>query len=171
MENNYTFELEKAIDNLENTGAFLTSGNQSKANTMTISWGSIGYMWRKPIFVILISDIRYTKEFIDIENTFTVSIPYNKNKAAALDICGHNSGRNINKEEAANIKFIPSKIVSSPIVEGCNRYYECKVVFKQTVDSSKIDKETHYKDEEVEHTLYFGEIVAQYSSYVLPQIK
>ena len=163
MGSNCTFDLENVVDNLESTGAFLTSGNQNKANTMTISWGSIGYMWRKPMFIILISNIRYTKEFIDTENTFTISIPYNKNKETALEICGHKSGKNINKEELANIKFIPSKIVGSPIVEGCNRYYECKVVFKQTIDSSKIDKETPYKDEEVEHTLYFGEIVAQYS--------
>ena len=162
MENNYTFELENVIDNLANTGAFLTSGNQSKANTMTISWGSIGHMWRKPVFIILISNIRFTKEFIDSENTFTVSIPYNKNKETALDICGHNSGKNVNKEELAHIKFIPSKILGSPIVEGCNRYYECKVMFKQVIDSSKIDKETHYEDGEVEHTLYFGEIVAEY---------
>lgn len=27
---------------------------------------------------------------------------------------------------------------------------------------SKIDKETQYKDDETEHTIYFGEIVAQY---------
>lgn len=152
------------VDSLENIGVFLTSRNQSKANTMTIKWGSIGYMWRKPIFIILISNIRYTKEFIDTENTFTVSIPYNKTKETALDICGHNSGRNVNKEELANIKLIPSKIVGSPIIEGCNRYYECKVVFKQVIDSSKIDKETHYEDGEAEHTLYFGEILAQYSN-------
>ena len=164
MENNYTFELENVVDNLQNIGAFLTSGNQSKANTMTIKWGSIGYMWRKPIFIILISNIRYTKEFIDTENNFTVSIPYNKTKETALDICGHNSGRNVNKEELANIKFIPSKIVGSPIVEGCNRYYECKVIFKQVIDSSKIDKEIHYEDGEAEHTLYFGEILAQYTN-------
>lgn len=164
MENNYTFELENVVDNLENIGAFLTSGNKSKANTMTIKWGSIGYMWRKPIFIILISNIRYTKEFIDTENTFTVSIPYNETIETALDICGHNSGRDVNKEELANIKFIPSKIVGSPIVEGCNRYYECKVIFKQVIDSSKIDKETHYEDGEAEHTLYFGEILAQYTN-------
>ena len=104
----------------------------------------------------------YDKEFIDAENTFTVSIPYNKTKETALDICGHNSGRNVNKEELANIKFISSNIVDSPIVDGCNRYYECKVIFKQVIDSSKIDKETNYEDREVEHTLYFSEIVAEY---------
>lgn len=162
MKNNYTFELEEVMDSIKNTGAFLTSGNNSKANTMTISWGSIGYMWRKTIFIIIVSNIRYTKEFIDFENTFTISIPYNGSKERALQICGHNSGRDVDKEELAQIKFIPSKLVSSPIVKGCNRYYECKVMFKERIDLSKIDKETQYKDEESEHTIYFGEIVAQY---------
>ena len=45
MGNNYTFDLENVVDNLENTGAFLTSGNQNKANTMTISQESIGYVY------------------------------------------------------------------------------------------------------------------------------
>lgn len=162
MKNNYTFELEEVMDNIKNTGAFLTSGTNSKANTMTISWGSIGYMWRKALFIIIVSNIRYTKEFIDSENTFTISSPYNGSKESALQICGHNSGRDVDKEELAQIKFIPSKLVSSPIVEGCNRYYECKVMFKERVDLSEIDKETQYKEDEAEHTIYFGEIVAQY---------
>lgn len=162
MKNSYTLEAEDALDNLKNKGAFLTSGNKDKANTMTISWGSIGYMWRKPIFTIIMSNIRYTKEFIDSEKNFTVSIPYNKSKEIELQICGHNSGRDINKEDLAKIKFTPAKVVSSPIVEGCNRYYECNVVFKEKIDLSNIDKETSYKEDESEHTIYFGEIVAQY---------
>jgi flavin reductase (DIM6/NTAB) family NADH-FMN oxidoreductase RutF len=129
---------------------------------MTISWGSIGYMWRKAVFTIIVSNIRYTKEFIDSENTFTISIPFDGSKERELQICGHNSGRDLDKEELAQIKFIPSKIVGSPIIQGCDRYYECKVVFKESIDLSEIDKETEYKDDEAEHTIYFGEIVAQY---------
>ena len=60
MKNNYTFELENMMDSMITTGAFLTSGNKHKANTMTISWGSVGYMWRKPIFIAIVSNIRYT---------------------------------------------------------------------------------------------------------------
>ena len=162
MKNNYTFELESIMDSMITTGAFLTSGNKHKANAMTISWGSVGYMWRKPIFIAIVSNIRYTKEFLDQGKNFTISIPYDKDKEKALQFCGHNSGRTVDKKTYAGIRFIQSKIVESPIVEGCNRYYECKVVFKQEIELEKIDSETIYKDGECEHTMYFGEIVAQY---------
>lgn len=163
MKGNYTCELKNTMDWMNTKGAFLTSGDKHKANTMTISWGSIGYMWKKPIFIIIVSNTRYTKKFIDYTNTFTVSVTYDKKMEEALQICGHSSGINTDKEAQANIRFIQSKIVDSPIVEDCNKYYECKVVLKQDIDLEKIDNETIYKNGESEHTMYFGEIVAQYS--------
>lgn len=161
-EQNYENSINYAIKSIKNNGAFLTSGNKNKANTMTISWAGIGHLWKKDIFIIVISNIRYTKEFIDSENTFTISIPNGENMKAELDFCGHNSGRNINKEEAVHIKFLDSKMVDSPIVDGCNMYYECKVVFKQNMDVTKVDKDIIQNVEEAEHTMYFGEIVDSY---------
>lgn len=43
---------------------------------MTISWGNIGFQWRKPVFIALVRESRYTKEFIDKSNEFTVTIPF-----------------------------------------------------------------------------------------------
>ncbi|NOW90519.1 flavin reductase (DIM6/NTAB) family NADH-FMN oxidoreductase RutF [Clostridium beijerinckii] len=162
MKNSFSFDMENTIDNMKVSGAFLTSGDKNKSNTMTISWGCIGYMIKKPIFVAMVSNIRYTKEFIDKNNTFTVSIPYNKSKEKALKICGHNSGRDMNKEIEADIKFVQAKSIDSPIVEGCDRYYECKIVFKQEIDLEKVDDTMIYGDNEAKHTIYFGEIIEEY---------
>jgi flavin reductase (DIM6/NTAB) family NADH-FMN oxidoreductase RutF len=165
MNDTFTNGIEESMDNLFNLGAFLTAGNIEKANTMTVSWGSIGYMWKKPMFMILVRQTRYTKEFLDNGNEFTISIPYGDELKKALGICGSKSGRDIDKEEVANIKHVQAKNVIAPIVEGCNKYYECKVVFKQDMDLDNIDeaiKAQCYKEGESEHTLYFGEIVEQY---------
>lgn len=158
----YENSIDYAIKSIKNNGAFLTSGNKHQANTMTISWAGLGHLWKKDVFIIVVSNIRYTKEFIDSENTFTISIPYSDNMKDELDFCGHNSGRKINKEEAGHIKFSDSKMVNSPIIDGCNMYYECKVVFKQNMDLTSIDKEIIHNEEEAEHTIYFGEIVDSY---------
>ena len=155
-------QIEKSLNSLNSIGGFLTSGNKIKANTMSISWGSIGYMWKKKIFSVVISDIRYTKEFIDKENTFTISIPYDRSFDKALDLCGHNSGRNINKEMLADLKFIPGKVVNSPVIDGCSAYYECRVLLKQKVDVNSINPELNLDEEENGYTMYFGEIVGQY---------
>lgn len=162
MNGEIILKVEESLNNIKNRGAFLTGGNKYESNIMSISWANIGYMWWKKICVIAISDIRYTKEFIDKYNTFTLSIPFNNSKDKQIDFCGHNSGRHVDKIKESNIKLVPGKTIETPVIYGCNMYYECKVILKQNVDISKTDMELEVEDNEKELTIYFGEIVEQY---------
>lgn len=157
-----SLNLDDSLNNIKNYGAFLTSGNNDKANTMSISWASIGNMWKKKIFIIVISNIRYTKEFIDRENTFTISIPFDEKMNEAIDICGHVSGRCVNKNERAGIKYDSGRIVKSPVVKGCQAYYECRVILKESLDANEVNPDLNLDEEEKDYTLYFGEIIAEY---------
>ena len=161
---NFNKNLETAMEHLHKRGAFLTVKSGDKSNTMTISWGSVGFMWKKPVFMALVRPSRYTYDFIENSDSFTVSIPYDDNMKKALTICGTKSGRDIDKCAEANIEFISSKEVSSPVVDDCNMYYECKILYKQEMDPSLIlddSVEECYKGDNY-HTLYYGEIVACY---------
>lgn len=165
MKDTFTFGLEEAFDNLYKKGAFFTVGDDKKANTMTISWGSVGFMWRKPMFMALIRTSRYSNEFLELGANYTISIPYGDKMKKALSICGTKSGRDIDKEKEANIKFIPGKSVKTPVIEGCEKYYECKVVLKQEMDFDNLNteiKDTCYAEGEAKHILYFGEILKEY---------
>lgn len=165
MKETFTNNIEKAFDNLYTKGAFLTVGDNNKANTMTISWGSIGYMWRRPMFMAMVRESRYSNEFLDLGKDYTISIPLNDLKKEALAVCGSKSGRDVNKEVEANIKFIPSRIVSAPVIADCDKYYECRVVYKQDMNFENINSEiknNFYSDGETKHVLYFGEILSQY---------
>ena len=164
MKDTFTNDVEKSIDTLYKEGAFFTVGDENKANTMTISWGSVGYMWRKPVFMALIRTSRYSNEFLDLAKTYTVSIPEYGEMKKALTICGTKSGRDIDKEKEANIKFVPGKTVKTPVIEGCKKYYECKIVFKQEIDLDNMSDEIKDKfyNGEAKHILYFGEIVDNY---------
>lgn len=51
----------------------LTAGTKDKFNTMTASWGGAGVFWGKPAVTCYIRPQRYTKEFIDKEELFSVS--------------------------------------------------------------------------------------------------
>ena len=51
--------------NLKENWALLTSGDENKINTMTISWGTFGFLWNKNIVTIYVRPQRYTKKFID----------------------------------------------------------------------------------------------------------
>ena len=157
----FTKNLDKTMLALANDGAFLTSKTRNKINAMTIGWGYIGIMWGKPYFMAMIRPNRYTFRLVERVMNFTISVPFGLMKDE-LRICGTKSGEEINKGDIVN--FIPSKAVASPIVAGCQMYYECKVNYSEKLDMRAIPQEVlkaHYNVNEY-HYMYFGEIVDCY---------
>ena len=75
----------------------VTAGNQEKGyNTMTASWGGLGVLWGQPAATVYIRPQRYTKEFVDREEYFTLSFLPEEYKPQ-LGICGSKSGRDMDK--------------------------------------------------------------------------
>ena len=109
MKDKFTNNLEETFDNFYTKGALLTVGDENKANTMTISWGTVGFMWRRPMFVVMVRESRYSNEFLEVGKTYTVSVPFDGAMKEALKVCGTKSGRDIDKKKEAKIKYIPSK--------------------------------------------------------------
>lgn len=157
-------DLENAMENLTKRGAFLTvKDDQGIVNTMTIAWGYIGFSWNKPCFVALVRPQRYTHELIERADSYTISIPYGDDMKKALGICGSKSGRDLDKAAEAGIKFIPAQEVSSPIVDQCDMYYECKLTYIDTIHTDKLPDELMKKNYQGDcHDLYYGEIVKAY---------
>lgn len=162
---NFTEDLDKAIYNLHDKGAFLTVKSGENINTMTIGWGSIGYQWGKPIFMVLVRKTRYTYNLIENSQDFTVTIPLSDNLKEELRFCGTKSGRDIDKLKACNLQIKDSNKVYSPIINKRDVLtYECKIVYKQEMDNRLISpdvKEVYYKDNDY-HVIYYGEIVDCY---------
>lgn len=145
-------------------GAFLNTCADGKSNTMTIAWGSIGFMWGRPIFTVMVRKSRHTYALIEKNPEFTVSIPLRDMKRA-LGICGSQSGRDADKFKAAGLNVLSGKKVSTPSIEGAGLHFECKIVYKQPMGSEGLDPSLNgkwYADNDW-HTLYYGEIVAAYA--------
>ncbi len=51
----------------------ITAGQPGDMNTMTASWGGAGVLWTKNVVTAYIRPQRYTKEFVDREDIFTLS--------------------------------------------------------------------------------------------------
>lgn len=51
----------------------VTAEKDGKVNTMTASWGALGIMWGKTVATAYLRPQRYTKEFVDASETFTLS--------------------------------------------------------------------------------------------------
>ena len=74
----------------------VTAGTKEKFNTMTASWGGIGWLWNKPVAFVFIRPERYTYEFVEKNDHLTLSFLGEENKKIHA-ICGSKSGRNIDK--------------------------------------------------------------------------
>ena len=77
---------------------------QGKINAMTASWGGLGVMWGKNVAFVFIRETRYTKEFVDNEETFSLSF-FGEEKREMLGYMGKISGRDEDKIEKSNLQI------------------------------------------------------------------
>ena len=73
----------------------VAAGNREKYNMMTASWGFAGEMWGSDCMITVIRPQRYTLEFINNSDYFTLSF-YGDNKEIHK-VCGSKSGRDTDK--------------------------------------------------------------------------
>ena len=156
--------LDEAMKHIAQAGGFVTvRDSRGRANTMTASWCFAGYLWNMPQLIIAVRPERYTWELLRNSDSFTMSVPFGS-LSEELKICGRQSGKNIDK--AAVVDFAPAKAISSPIVVGCDIYYECKIHYSDRLEGEHIPafiNERHYNG--VWHDLFFGEIVEVYTKF------
>ncbi len=138
--------------------ALVSAGSKQKANTMTISWGGVGVLWGKNVAFIFIRDSRYTKEFIDAYDFFSVSFLSSQYKDA-LNYCGSHSGRNEDKLKNAGLTW--NYKISIPFIDEGNLILLCKKLSatKITEDSFLVPEiNTWYADKDM-HTMYIAEVL------------
>lgn len=160
---NYNKNIEKNIEILSK-GAFLTTKVGEKVNSMTIAWGSIGYMWNRPVFMVMVRPQRYTYSLIEKSNEFTVTIPY-KDVKKEIAFLGTKSGKTLNKLQELKINTITSEKINAPVLEMQGMHFECKVVYKTEMTNNNLDPKidlAKYPEKDY-HILYFGEILSSYT--------
>lgn len=141
-------------------GMLITAEKDGKVNSMTASWGGLGVMWRKNVAYIVVRDSRYTKEFIDNSDSFSLSFLENEKYGEVLKYMGTVSGRDEDKTKGAKVtvgyhKEIPY-IDEASIVLVCKKMC-CQPILPESFTMDEID-EKFYKDKDY-HNLYIGEIV------------
>lgn len=139
--------------------ALLSAGNKQKANTMTVSWGGLGVLWGKNVVSVYVRDSRYTKEFIDNGDFFSLAF-FGDTCRTALEYCGKFSGRNDNKFKSAGLT--PAFKLSIPYPDEANLVILCKkmaaVPITEDTFIDKEIKEKFYSDGDM-HTMYVGEVL------------
>lgn len=80
----------------------VTAGNIEKCNTLLVTWGGFGVMWRKKTATIYIRQSRFTKTILDSQDYFTLSFLPEKHKPQ-MSYMGSHSGRDENKYEGSGL--------------------------------------------------------------------
>jgi flavin reductase (DIM6/NTAB) family NADH-FMN oxidoreductase RutF len=157
-------QVENSVAKLMSEGWMLiTAGNMQSFNTMTASWGELGHLWNKNVATMFIRPQRYTKEFVDREEIFTLSF-FKEEYRNALNICGTKSGRDGDKVKEAKLTPVATT-ENSVAFEEAYMIIECRKLYAEPFKSeSFIDKtipEKIYPTADF-HTFYIGEVIRVY---------
>ncbi len=152
-------DLDEGPYNFSGKSMLITAAKDTKANTMTASWGGVGYLWNRRVVFIFVRDSRYTREFLDASDEFSLSFFNTNAYRGALKYLGAVSGRD--EDKIANARFNLGYDDGIPYIEEADNVITCKVLYRQEfengcfVDRGIVDES--YKDGDY-HIMYVGEI-------------
>jgi len=130
---------ENAFDLIGKEWMLVTAGTKDKFNTMTASWGGIGWLWNRPVAFVFIRPERYTHDFIERESRLTLSF-YKEEYRNILQYCGTKSGRDVDKVKETGLK--PVALESGAMTfEQARLTLDCRKLFKSSMSAANfIDK-------------------------------
>ena len=149
--------------------AILSAGDKNHYNSMAIEWGSIGVSWKMPIFTVYVKDERYTYEFMQTTEFFTVSIIAKNLFKKFAKIYGTQSGRDLNKEKEAgtHIKFLDDGGIT---FEEAEEVFVCKMLGKAYIQDEDsypglkafYERQKKFFKTMKPHGIFIGEIIGHY---------
>jgi len=137
----------------------VTAGSLGSYNTMTASWGGMGVLWNKNIAFCVVRPTRYTYEFIEKAETFTLSF-FSEKYRTALNFCGTHSGRNCDKAMETGLTAAETEN-GSVFFNEARLVLECRKIYFDDINPGNfIDPgiDRHYPKKDY-HRMYVGEII------------
>lgn len=151
-----------AVSLFDDKWCLITAGDKESYNTMTASWGAMGELWNKDVCFCFIRPQRYTYEFTEKNDLFTLSF-FGEEYRKALSFCGSKSGRDYDKAKETGLtpKFIDGSVTfeESEIVIVLKKVAVQDIDPKGFIDETIDEKCYPLKDY---HRMYIGEVVSCY---------
>lgn len=138
----------------------IAAQKDGKVNAMTAAWGGLGVMWGKNVAFIVIRKSRFTKEFVDGANGFSLTFFDHEKYGKMLGYMGNTSGREEDKIKRSGLNVLHHGDV--PYFAESKTTMICKKLAMQPLPAeSFLDMEIDekwYGDKDY-HDLYIGEVV------------
>ena len=136
----------------------ISAKKEGKVNTMTASWGMMGVFWGKNVVTVGIRPQRFTKEFVDAGDTFTLTF-FDGERKQEMGYLGNVSGRD--EDKIAKTRLTPTDANGIPFFEEAKIVLICKKLYSQPMDPEGfVDKslDEQWYPEKDYHVLYAAEI-------------
>lgn len=155
------------MDMIAHQWMLVTAGTPERGfNTMTASWGHLGSIWGHggglPTSVIYIRPQRYTKEFVDHEEYYSLSF-FPQEYKKALGYLGSHSGRDEDKVSKMGLTPVADEKTTwfreANLVLVCRKLYRAPILEEGFIDRKLMDEAYPNRDF---HDMYVGEIVEAY---------
>lgn len=148
-----------AFESFHKGWALLTAGEMGDYNTMTISWGGLGCLWSRSVATVYVRPSRYTYEFMERYDHFTVSF-YPEEYRGALALLGRESGRDGDKVATAGLT--PVRAGAGVSFREAKLTLVCKKIYAQDLDAGQMIapvQQSYYPDGETVHRMYIGQVL------------
>ena len=142
----------------------LSAGSAEKFNTMVIGWGGLGTLWGKAVCTVYVRPQRYTYEFMERENAFSVSVLPPECREA-LRVCGSESGRDVDKVKKCGLTPAFSAL-GAPYFEQAQLVLVCRKLYVQDLDLGGMAEKVQIFYGPAQggiHRAYTGEILEAYT--------
>lgn len=150
---------ENPVELFDQKWALVTAGVPGDVNTMTISWGSLGELWNRPVVTVYVSSSRYTHEFMEKNDHFTVAF-FPGEQRRALQYLGSHSGRDSDKiaESGLTLEWLESGL---PSFKEADMVIEARKIYGYPFDEKgfgDVPSQLYSSGRMGVHSVYVGEI-------------
>lgn len=152
----------RPFDCLDRGWALLAAGDAAAANCMTVSWGGFGTLWGKPVATVYVRQSRYTKEFLDGGDYFSVNL-FDGTERKALGLLGSVSGRDADK--LAQSGLTQSLVDGVPVIDQARISLVCRKAYAGLLAPE------HFRDPAVDGTWYSGQDEGNYHTMYIGYVE
>jgi len=153
--------LGNILHRIDKEWLLLNAGTPERHNTMTVRWNNFGILWHRPMATIYVRPERYTYEFTEAEDYFSLAF-FAPEHRESLIFCGKESGRDHDK--TANCGFTIAAGTEGGVYYKeadlaliCKKRYRVPLELDNMID---IDPTLYYGGKHGGvHVMYMGEIV------------
>ena len=139
----------------------LCAGDKEKSNAMTIGWAGIGTLWGRTALTVYVAEKRYTKEFMDKAEYFTVMV-FDVEHSKVLRYMGTKSGRDEDKAAALGLHTAYTAN-GTPYYTEAEMVIECKIMYAAPFEpqyfKSDVPERMYAHFPAGIHSMYIGEVV------------